>query len=319
MRNKTYKAMSIMAVAGLLLTSCTGNDASNNGDNPQTEEQVDLSGFPELAPDQESTKFHQAFAYNAPNGTARRASMTIQEFPNGGYITEKVRKSFVERLAEENDGKPASKSAVEKKTEEFLKEQADKNDYFNTDFRVEKLKDGVDEDEAYEVEDHVYVLVNRQCDSDTSTTTHDPLYNIPYNGGCLITRSGNALQDSSFRQTATEWNSEISPFNYGDSSIKTDYVTVVGGGMELAKSDASDALEYDFKQAFAVYDREGGGEPIASLPNFTCEPGSAGEAILDAFKAESDARGGVAKRYMMFAPEGSGCTMQPVPSASENS
>ncbi|MGP5262762.1 MULTISPECIES: hypothetical protein [Glutamicibacter] len=319
MRNKTYKAMSIMAVAGLLLTSCTSNDAPNNGENPQTEEKVDLSGFPELTPDQESTKFHQTFAYNAPNGTARRASMTIQEFPNGGYIIEKVRKGFVERLAEENNGKPASKSAVEKKTQEFLKEQADKNDYFTSEFRVDKIKDGQDEDEAFEAKNEIYVLVNQACTQSTSTSTIDPLFNIPYGNGCLVSKSPGSIRDSSFRETASEWESEISPFNYGDSSIKTDYVTVAGGGMEFPISDTSDPAEYAFEQVFAVYDREGGGEPIASLPNFTCEPGSAGQAILDAFKTESDARGGVAKRYMMFAPEGSGCTMQPVPSASENS
>ncbi|MGP5015082.1 hypothetical protein ACTXJX_14865 [Glutamicibacter ardleyensis] len=315
MRNKMYKTMSIMAVAGLLLTGCTSTDSPKSGGTPQPEENVDLTDFPELKPVKDNLKFHESFAYNAPNGTARRASMTIQEVPKAGYVERRLKTKIANDLASENNGKPASDSAVQKAMQSYIKEQAEKNVYFITNFSVEKIKDGADVNEPRQTDQRVYLQINQPCAQDTATMTHNPLYNIPYEDGCIISQSGDGLKDSSYREASIAWDSEISPFNYGDSSIRTDYVTRAGAGVALEATGEQQELTRDLTQAFAVYDLEGGGEPLENLPNFTCEPGTAGQAVLDAYNSVSEARGGIAKRYMMFAPEGSGCTRQSVPSA----
>lgn len=308
MRHKLTKAFTTMAVAGLLLTGCgdQGKPAPDNAPEPQAE--VDLTGFIDMNPVQDNLVYHDWYAYNGSDGKARRASLTIQEIANGGYTEQLAKKQFMSILAEQNGGEEVSEAEYQKEWKALLKRQADSTVYFATDFIVEKLDDGIEEDEprAWDGDERLFFLVPQQCKEPS-------VHEIPFEDGCLIGKSAGLSTDGSYRDENIAWaDRDSSPWESGSSDVKTEMVSGTGGGVSFDATGAEQEAIRNAKQIFVAYDLEEGGEPIGAVPNFTCEPGSAGQAILDAYKAESDANGGIAKRYLSFAPKDSGCTMQPV-------
>lgn len=306
MRNKLSVAITTMAVAGLLLTSCGSPDAQEADNAPKPD--VDLTGFLELKPAQDNLIAHDWYAYNGADGKARRASLTVQEVPNGGYTEARSKSEFKKILAKENGGKEVSEAAYKKAWNALIKRQGEGYVYFVADSVVEKLDDGTEEDEprAWDGETQLFFQLDQQCD--------EPSVNeIPFENGCLVGMKPGAVNESNYRETRLAWvGREGSPYNVGASDVLTELASGTGGGIAFeATGDQQDVIRNP-KQIFTAYDLEEGGEPIEALPNFTCSPGSAGQAILDAYEAESDAEGGIAQRYLSFAPKDSGCTMQPV-------
>ncbi|MGP5048032.1 hypothetical protein [Glutamicibacter ardleyensis] len=306
MRNKLYKAITTMAVAGLLLTSCGSPDAQNTDNAPKAD--VDLAGFLELKPVQDNLIAHDWYAYNGVDGKARRASLTVQEMPNGGYTEARSKTEFMRILAKDNGGEEVSEAEYKKAWNALIKRQSDGYVYFVVDSVVEKLDDGSEEDEprAWDGEMQLFFQIDQQCD--------EPSVNeIPFENGCLVGKTPGAVDESNYRKNLPEWvGRDGSPYESGASDVLTEVVSRTVGGVAFeATGDEQDMIRNP-KQVFAAYDLEEGGGPIGALPNFACAPGSAGQAILDAYKAESDAEGGIAQRYISFAPEDAGCTMEPV-------
>lgn len=307
MRHKLFKAITTMAVAGLLLTSCSSQDAPKTDASPSSD--VDLTGFPELKPVQKNLIAHEWFAYEGPDGTARRASLTVQEFPNGGYTEQLAKKQFKAILAEQNDGEPVTEAEYKKEWQALLKRQRDGFVYLGTDFSVEKLDDGSEEDEprAGDGDMRLFFQIDQKC-------TDPGTYEIPFNDGCLVGMRPGSVSEETYREGSPQWQGEPSPFDYGDKRILTKTVAGTGGGVAFEATGTKQKVIRNVKNIFVAYDLEEGGEPIAALPNFSCDSGSAGQAILDAYKTQSDAEGGIAKRYLAFAPKDTGCALQPVAS-----
>ncbi|MGP4994590.1 hypothetical protein [Glutamicibacter ardleyensis] len=305
MRSKLFKAFTTMAVAGLLLTGCGDKETPKKDEAPQAT--VDLTGFPELKLVEDDPTFHEWFAYNGADGKARRVSLSVQEYPNGGYTEKLAKNEFMRILAKENGGKPVSEKTFQKEMVALEKRQNEEFVYFGTHFAVEKLDDGIEEEEPRSSDGEKRMFF------ETDTACEDPgTYEVPFEGGCLISKKPGTVEDAIAREGYPKVKENPHPFNYGDDRVLTELVAVASGGISFEAKGAQQGPIRNAKKVFVAYDLEEGGEPIEALPNFTCEPGTAGQAILDAYKSESDAEGGIAKRYLAFSPKDSGCTLSPV-------